>query len=237
MPRVVCSLNIIYSGTADMLQFILIGSISYKNHQKITATNNFALTREGYISQMSFEVVLDRLFKKIRLTDIVKRARIRTVLEKRFREFSEMMKECLEDGSLKISNKGCDRYVITKPETFYYRKYKIFKNSNKSEFTIDFEEPHKKLFVIPSINGAQRSHSEGSFQESINKMPQTTVDNGQVDYSQGAFQDGFQETFHDTSHDTLEYSFNEAFHDTLEDPFQDTFHEPIDYSFNNDSWQ
>ena len=225
MPRAVCSLNIIYSGTADMLQFILIGSISYKNHQKITATNNFALTHEGYISQMSFEVVLDRLFKKIRLTDIVKRARIRTALEKRFREFSEMMKECLEDGSLKISNKGCDRYVIAKPETFYYRKYKIFKNSNKSEFTIDFEEPHKKLFVIPSINGAQRSHSEGSFQESINKISQTTVDSGQENCLQGAF------------HDTLEYSFNEAFQEPFCEPFQDTFNEPLDYSFNDDSWQ
>lgn len=229
MPRAVCSLNIIYSGTADMLQFILIGSISYNNHQKITATNNFALTREGYISQMSFEVVLDRLFKKIHLTDVIKRARIRTALEKRFREFSEMMRECLEDGSLKISNKGCDRYVIAKPETFYYRKYKIFKNSNKSEFTIDFEEPHKKLFVIPSINEAQRSHSEGSLQESINTMAQTTVDSGQVDCSQGAFQNAFQ--------DNLEYSFQDTLEDPFQDPFQDTFQEPLDYSFNNDSWQ
>ena len=231
MSKAVCSLNIDYSGTTEMLQFMLVGSITYKNHNKVRAVNNFVLTREGYIPQISFEIILDRLFKKICLTDMFKKALIRTALEKRFREFSDMMKECFEDGSIKISNKKPDRYVLKKPAMFHYRKYMIFKDNRKSELTIDFEQPAKKPFVIPFVNEplkdslrshSLKSHSEGSFQGTIDKMLQTTVDNWQGEFCE-ILDEPLNESFKNNSQDTLNDTFQDTFYDTSQDIFCETF--------------
>ena len=260
--KAVCSLNIDYYGDFDMIQFTLIGSITYKTHVRIRAENNFTLEPNGHIPIMSFEIVLDRLFKKIRIEDMVKKSIIRKVLERRFDELSEMMKECLEDGSIKISNKRVDKYVLVKPEMFHFRKCKIFKGSYKSDLEIDFEKQStKKPFVLPFINITQKSYSEGALNGTLNGVSQgccqtccqdTLQNECQNDYQepyQETYQEAFQESFHEPYQNDFQNDFQEPFQEAFHEPyqndfqndfqesFQEPFHDSFNYSFNEDSWE
>lgn len=152
-----------------------------------------------------------------------------------------MMRECLEDGSIKISNKKSDRYVLVKPAMLHYRKYKIFKETHKGDLEIDFErQTIKKPFVIPFVNDAKRSHSEGTFncisqqniqevsQESFQELPQETFQDQRQEQSQETFQESYQNDFNDD----FQQDFQNDFQDTFLQPLQTSFGD----SFNDESW-
>ena len=236
--KAVCSLNIDYYGDFDMIQFTLIGSITYRNHNRIRAANNFTLEPNGHIPIMSFEIVLDRLFKKIHIEDNVKKSIIRKVLERRFDELSEMMKECLEDGSIKISNKRADKYVLVKPEMFHYRKCKIFKGSYKSDLEIDFEKQStKKPFVLPFINITQKSYSEGALNETLNGVSQGISQGCCQACPQNDFQETYQESFQEAFQEAYKEPYQEPYQNNFQNDFQDSFRDSFNYSFNEDSWE
>lgn len=212
MPRIICSLNIDYTGEPSQIRFQLIASIMFNYTNRYRQSVNVVLTPEGTLPTSSFDEVFEKLFKKCGLRNGAKKTFIRRIMERRFDELSEMIRTCMEDGVIKNSDKKSDRYILVNPSIYYYRKYLIFKDYKQDGIIINFYEEHpKQEFKAPSIYGIKYGP--------LNKSPKNVskdVSNDFLNDFQNPFGETISEAFHKTISEAFHEAFNEAFNKQLD---------------------
>ena len=200
MPRIICSLNIDYTGEPSQIHFQLIATIMSDYTNRYRQSVNVVLTPEGKLPTSSFEELLEKLFKKCGLRDGAKKTFIRRIMERRFDELSELIRTCMEDGVIKNSDKKSDRYILVNPSIYYYRKYLIFKDYKQDGIIINFyEECPKQESKASSIYGIKYGP--------LNKSPKNAPKDIQND-----FLNDFQNPFGGT----ISEAFHEAFNKQLD---------------------
>ena len=232
MPRIICSLNIDYTGEPSQIHFQLIASIMSDYTNRYRQSVNVVLTPEGTLPTSSFDEVLNKLFKKCGLRDGAKKTFIRRIMERRFDELSEMIRTCMEDGVIKNSNKKSDRYILVNPSIYYYRKYLIFKDYKQDEIIINFyEECPQQESKAPSVYGIKNSP--------LNKSPKNVSWNASKDI-QNDFLNDFQNSFADVFNeecceDLITDSYlKEPLGISLEKPLGDYLEKPLGESIDVD---